>query len=99
MEFGDSLTHAERERLAILAEEMAEAIQIVGKILRHGYRSFNPWDKDEVVNRELLCKEIGHVLAAIDMMKTKGDLPFFIVERSMTKKRETIKGYLHFQNE
>ncbi len=38
------LTPAEAERLAMLAEEAAEVIQIVGKILRHGYASYHPDD-------------------------------------------------------
>ena len=33
----NELSPAEVERLAILAEEMGEAIQVIGKVLRHGY--------------------------------------------------------------
>lgn len=36
------LTPAEAERLALLAEECGEAIQAIGKILRHGYESNHP---------------------------------------------------------
>lgn len=36
------LTPAQAERLAMLAEECGEVIQIVGKILRHGYDSWHP---------------------------------------------------------
>ena len=32
----NNLTPGEAERLAILAEECGEVIQIIGKILRHG---------------------------------------------------------------
>ena len=35
----NKLTEAEQERLVILAEECSEVIQIVCKILRHGYDS------------------------------------------------------------
>lgn len=41
-DFTNNLTAAEQERLAILAEEMGEALQIIGKIIRHGYESYNP---------------------------------------------------------
>jgi hypothetical protein len=36
MKFSNELSDAEVERLAILAEEMGEAQQCIGKILRHG---------------------------------------------------------------
>ena len=40
----NKLTPAEDERLAMLAEECAEVIQIVSKIQRHGYDSWHPDD-------------------------------------------------------
>ena len=56
------LTPAEAERLAMLAEECAEVIQIVGKILRHGYDSYHPADP-ETTNRDLLAKELTDIEA------------------------------------
>ena len=53
----NGLTPAETERLAMLAEECAEVIQIVGKILRHGYESHHP-DTPDVSNRFLLRREL-----------------------------------------
>lgn len=54
----NQLTPAEAERLAMLAEEAAEIIQVVGKILRHGYTSYDPNDSNKVTNRVLLRNEI-----------------------------------------
>jgi NTP pyrophosphatase (non-canonical NTP hydrolase) len=38
----NGLSPAEAERLAMLAEECGEVIQVIGKILRHGYDSYHP---------------------------------------------------------
>lgn len=58
------LTPAEAERLAMLAEECGEVIQIVGKILRHGYDSYHPVNP-RVTNRQLLVKELRDVNAVL----------------------------------
>lgn len=60
----NQLTPAEAERLAMLAEEAAEVIQIVGKILRHGYDSYHP-ETPDVTNRDLLGQELID-LAAVE---------------------------------
>lgn len=67
----NELTPAQAERLAILAEECAEVIQIIGKILRHGLDSFHP--ATGVVNRTALMHEIIDVKAAMVMISV--DLP------------------------
>lgn len=56
------LTPAQAERLAMLAEECGEVIQIIGKILRHGYDSHHPNDP-RTTNRELLGRELTDLLA------------------------------------
>jgi hypothetical protein len=53
----NGLTPAQAERLAMLAEEAAEVIQVIGKILRHGYDSSHP-DRPHITNRELLQREL-----------------------------------------
>lgn len=58
----NQLTPAQAERLAMLAEECGEVIQIVGKILRHGYASAYP-DCPHVSNRELLGRELTDLYA------------------------------------
>ena len=52
--FSNDLTDAEVERLAVLAEEMGEAIQCIGIILRHGYESWNPAVRASPNNRRML---------------------------------------------
>lgn len=68
----NKLTPAEAERLAMLAEECAEVIQVVGKILRHGYESFHPNDP-LITNREILCMELMDLHAVVELMDN--DLP------------------------
>jgi hypothetical protein len=64
-EFGAPLDPQVQEFLQILAEECAETIQRITKILRFGLRR-NPWDgKDNVERFE---SEIGDILASLDVL-------------------------------
>lgn len=63
----NQLTPAEAERLAMLAEEAGEIVQVVGKILRHGYENYHP-DNPYKANRDLLAKEVTDILAVIELM-------------------------------
>ena len=63
----NGLTPAEAERLAMLAEECGEVIQMVGKILRHGYDSYHPSDPT-TTNRHLLIAELRDVNAVLKAM-------------------------------
>lgn len=63
----NKLTPAEAERLAMLAEECGEVIQIVGKILRHGYDSYHPANP-RLTNRDLLANELRDVNAILHSM-------------------------------
>lgn len=91
-----SLTNAERERLALLLEELGEAQQMIGKILRFGYENFNPFDPDAASNRKLLERELGDVDHAIRLMTKKGDVSLRAILDARLKKRK--KGpYLFFQ--
>lgn len=93
------LQYDELERLAILAEECAEVIQVVGKIVRHGFDSYNPNDSDRTRNRQLLETELGHVQYAIRMMNSQGagDVSTSAIIESQKKKAVSIKKYLHHQ--
>jgi NTP pyrophosphatase (non-canonical NTP hydrolase) len=84
---------AEAERLAVLLEELGEAQQAIGKILRHGYESHHP--NGGPTNREALEREMGDVLFALDMLTTATDLDRDGVEMARGRKREAIKPYLH----
>lgn len=66
----NNLTPAQAERLAMLAEECGEVIQIVGKILRHGYDSEHPITGKG--NRQLLQKELCDVFAVAAQLHSDG---------------------------
>lgn len=68
----NDLTEAESERLAILAEEAAEVVQMVGKTLRHGYASQHP--DGGPINRALLRDEIIDFMAVLTMMVDENDM-------------------------
>lgn len=70
----NNLSPAQAERLAILAEEAGEVIQIVGKILRHGYESHHPAGPCQT-NRYLLANEIRDFIWAITLMMDRNDIP------------------------
>lgn len=92
-----TLSEAEAERLAMLAEECAEVIQIVGKILRHGYESFHP-NNPSVTNRELLDDELGDVRAIAKRMIAEGDIEgdFDLSDSNAVWKRKL--SYTHHQS-
>lgn len=90
-----NLTPAEIERLALLSEEMGEAQQVIGKILRHGYESCHPNGGPK--NRELLEKEIGDVRAAISLMMRKNDIYAPALWQHESNKEQSVKPYLHHQ--
>ena len=89
------LTHAEAERLAMLAEEAAEVIQVVGKILRHGYESFHPDSPNGPTNRQMLENEIADFYAVAGVMEDVKDVTVEgeAVRQAIKKKRH----YTHHQ--
>lgn len=95
-DFSNELTAAQVERLAILAEELGEAQQIIGKILRHGYESGNPL-VDYVSNRTLLEHECGDIYEAILMLIRAKDVSDAEIFRRQAEKHESIKRWLHHQ--
>lgn len=84
----------EQERLGLYSEEMGEAQQVVGKILRHGIDSYHP-DRPGVSNAQLLELEAGHVLAAIDLLVACGTLDREALEKSRRSKLEKLRRWLH----
>lgn len=103
--FDNGLSDAQSERLAILAEECGEVIQIVGKILRHGYHSYNPTvpEMQQKPNTTLLQKELGDLLWAISKLDEACDINFQIPRTNATlnmwlrRKEESTSKYLHHQ--
>ena len=95
--FSSGLNLAARERLYLLLEELGEAQQAIGKILRHGYESFSPFDPNRVSNRELLERELGDVLHAMERMRFSGDIEFEHITEAADSKAELVERYLHHQ--
>ena len=69
----NELTPAQAERLAILMEECGEVVQIIGKILRHGFESVSPYGHSSETNRQALIRELFDVKAAAMLIDI--DLP------------------------
>ncbi len=93
----NQLDPAELERLAILQEEMGEALQIVGKILRHGYHSFNPTIENHPSNRMLLTEELSHVWYAMELMGIAGDINPAVMRSFKAAKAANICKWTHHQ--
>ncbi len=97
----NGLTKAEHERLAFTFEELAEAIQIVGKIMRHGYDSRNPDAEPGTLyagtNRELLEIELGDVEHAIYLLCSNGDVRTQNIENAQRRKEITAPQWFHYQ--
>jgi hypothetical protein len=97
----NELADAETERLALLMEEMGEAIQMVGKILRHGYESFDPNipRHQTMTNRQYLELELGDVRQAMILLCDAGDLNKETIHYHADRKAKSVEQYLHHQNE
>lgn len=95
--FSNDLTDAQLERLAILSEELGEAQQAIGKIIRHGYHSWNPEVVGKTTNRDDLAKELGDVQYAIDRLIGHDDIDGHAFIKRMHEKPGKIAKYLHHQ--
>ena len=94
----NKLTDAQAERLALLLEELGEAQQAIGKILRHGYNCTHP--NGGPTNRDLLERELGDILAAIDLlcMPENYDLSNKLIQAAKSSKLQRVGKYLHHQS-
>lgn len=96
----NGLNPAEAERLAILAEECGEVIQLVGKILRHGYENVWPATKEGKTNRERLQIELGDIMAILKVMRERADVDQDVILDHMTEKYRKIvieRAWIHHQ--
>ena len=94
MEHFNQLSPAEAERLALLAEECSEVVQVIGKILRHGYESHHPAEGSPT-NRRLLEEELGHVRFAVALMSQSLDVAESQIAGFTDEKRRSCSAYLH----
>jgi NTP pyrophosphatase (non-canonical NTP hydrolase) len=99
MKFNNELSDAQAERLAILLEEMGEAQQAIGKILRHGLHSWNPTVVGTGTNQDDLARELGDVKFAIQLLTDAGDVSNTDINAQMWKKTDKVQRYLHHQGE
>jgi NTP pyrophosphatase (non-canonical NTP hydrolase) len=97
MKHFNELTPAEAERLALLSEEMGEAAQAIGKILRHGYESRSPLLPGSPTNRETLEREVGDVLCAMNLLTKAHDLDMAKIKEAKQGKEERVGRWLHHQ--
>lgn len=93
----NGLDDGQAERLALLLEELGEAQQAIGKVLRHGYKSSNPDDPLALSNQVDLEHEAGHVFAALDLLVLSGDLRGHEIEIGRDRKHDKLPRYLHHQ--
>lgn len=89
----NQLSSAQEERLVYLIEECSEVIKASTKILRHGYYSYDPTNKDHLGNKVDLETEIQDVLNAITHLYNKGDIDW---QFEFPSKFFTLK-YMHHQ--
>ena len=95
--FSNQLSDAETERLALLSEELGEAVQAIGKILRHGYTSVNPDKPEDGNNRDRLTVELGDVLASIKLLTAAGDIRQETLDVAIACKLHKVARYMHHQ--
>lgn len=93
----NQLTAAQAERLALLLEELGEAQQAIGKILRHGFDEYHP--NGGPTNRESLERELGDVGYAIRLLVAGNDLTATHIHKWEKLKAERVARYLHHQPE
>ncbi len=85
----NQLNPGEQERLAKLAEECAEVIQVIGKILCHGYSSIYP--ESGPTNRMRLEEELGHLKAWEYLICKAGDISQKAINDSMIGKAKDVE--------
>ena len=96
--FSTGLTDPQIERLAFLAEEMGETIQIIGKTLRHGINSYNPNDPDKITNKTFLEWEISDVLKGIHLLGMNGDIDLENIEENVEASVKRHNKYFHYEH-
>lgn len=79
----------------MLAEELAEVQQIVGKILRHGRYSVYP--EGGPTNKEYLESELGDVQAILRLMRCAGEVDTVKVQVACKDKLDRLQKYTHHQ--
>lgn len=92
--FCNQLNPSQLELLALLSEELGEAQQAIGKIIRHGYENYHP-DNPGQTNRNDLEKELGDVFCAISLLYASGDINQEAVYKRSIEKCDSVFQWLH----
>lgn len=79
----------------MLSEECGEVVQIIGKILRHGYESYHPDDEEKTPNREHLSNEVADLWSIVCLMLAKGD--FAMTDEQVLETGLRKMKYTHHQ--
>jgi len=77
---------------------MGESLKEIGKILRHGYQSYNPDMPGCMSNRHALTEELSHVWYAMELMGIAGDINPAIMRTMRRQKAEKIGKWTHHQS-
>ncbi len=95
-DLGNEQAAAQIERVALLMEEMAETIHVIGKILRHGFNSYNPYTEEK--NKTLLEKELSHVSLALSLLIANGDIDPLALTEYQSLKQQSVKRFMHYKH-
>jgi NTP pyrophosphatase (non-canonical NTP hydrolase) len=82
------MNEKEREILVITQEECAEVIQQVSKIFRFGIDNYH---KSGSSQREALEKEVGDLLAMVELLFANQVINFDNVQTAIKEKQEKLK--------
>ena len=91
----NELGNSEAEAIALCAEECGEAIQAAMKILRHGMECYDPGAVHTRNNRQDLERELGQVLATIEILKADGIVFEAGLKEAKIEKLNSVFQYLH----
>lgn len=84
------------ERLALLIEELGEALHMAGKVLRHGYESVHPDDLRGPTNKQALERELGDVRAAMILLCANHDLSKTAIHDRAEVKLSRVGQWMHY---
>lgn len=88
----------ETERLALLIEECAEVQWMAAKILRHGYKSYNPDHVEHGDNRTQLSAELGDLWYAMMLCYASDDFDDSRMTAQVLNAARDKQQYLHHQD-
>lgn len=91
----NELSPRQAELFDLMQEECAEAIQAIAKVKRHGLESYNPDDTEAGSNKEQMERELGQVLACIELLDKNGIISAAALKKHKDAKLKNVLEYLH----